>query len=146
MKASVCIVFAVVCWIAAQAEESPMILTLSKVMNELNRINKDMVKDKSTSLNSPTIYDLKDCCVAPALECFRSQVLNLKVEGKLKRSQKIIFNELRKSFMVKGVSSCKPEEIQTSQCKSCDSYNKVDSQMFVQSFQTLLQKIYATQA
>ncbi|XP_052430585.1 interleukin-21 isoform X2 [Carassius gibelio] len=127
-----------------------MILTLSKVMNELNRINHGMVKDKSTSLNSPTIYDLKDCCVAPALECFRSQVLNLKVdEGKLnqrlKLSQKIIFNELRKSFIVKGVSSCKPEEIQTSQCKSCDSYNKVDSQTFMQSFQTLLQKIYTSQ-
>lgn len=43
MKASVCFVFAVVCWIAAQAEESPKILTLSKVMNELNKINKGMV-------------------------------------------------------------------------------------------------------
>lgn len=43
MKASVCFVFAVVCWIAAQAEESPKILTLSKVMNELNKINQGMV-------------------------------------------------------------------------------------------------------
>uniref|UniRef100_A0A8C1JW24 Interleukin 21 n=1 Tax=Cyprinus carpio TaxID=7962 RepID=A0A8C1JW24_CYPCA len=56
MKASVCFVFAVVCWIAEQAE-TPKILTLSKVMNELNKINHGM--DKSTTLNSPTINHLK---------------------------------------------------------------------------------------
>uniref|UniRef100_A0A672NF47 Interleukin-21 n=1 Tax=Sinocyclocheilus grahami TaxID=75366 RepID=A0A672NF47_SINGR len=145
MKASVCLVFAVVCWMAAQAEESPKILTLSKVMNELNKVNHGMVSCKS--LNSPTINDLKDCCVASALECFRSQVLNLSVaDAKLKRSQRIISHELRKSVIVKSVSSCKTEEIQTSQCKSCDSYNKVDSRMFVKNFQTLLQKVSSKQS
>uniref|UniRef100_A0A9J7YF90 Interleukin-21 n=1 Tax=Cyprinus carpio carpio TaxID=630221 RepID=A0A9J7YF90_CYPCA len=137
----------VVCWIAAQAEESPKILTLSKVMNELNKINHGMIKDKSIRLNSPTINDLKDCCVASALECFRSQVLDLSVtDAKLKRSQKIVFNELRKSLIVNSVSTCKPEEIQTSQCKSCDSYNKVDSPIFVQNFLTLLQKVSSKQS
>ncbi|KAF4105151.1 interleukin-21 [Onychostoma macrolepis] len=147
MKASVCFVFAVVCWIAAQAEESPKILTLSKVMNELNKINQGMIKDKSTSLNSPTVNDLKDCCVASALECFRSQVNHLSVtDPKLRRSKMIVRRELQRPLIVNSVSSCKPEEIQTAQCKSCDSYNKVDSRMFMQNFQTLLQKIYASQA
>ncbi|XP_043112657.1 interleukin-21 [Puntigrus tetrazona] len=145
MKASVCFVFALVCWITAKAEESPQILMLSKVMNELEKINKGM--DKSTLLNSPTINDLKDCCVASALECFRSQVLHLSVaDAKLKRLQKIISNELRKSVIVNSVSSCKPKEIQRAQCKSCDSYKKTDSRIFVQNFQTLLQMIYASQA
>uniref|UniRef100_A0A673JPJ3 Interleukin-21 n=1 Tax=Sinocyclocheilus rhinocerous TaxID=307959 RepID=A0A673JPJ3_9TELE len=140
MKASVCLVFAVVCWIAAQAEESPKILTLSKVMNELNKINHGMVSCR-------LCFFTQDCCVASALECFRSQVLNLSVaDAKLKRSQRIISHELRKSVIVKSVSSCKPEEIQTSQCKSCDSYNKVDSRMFVQNFQTLLQKVSSKQS
>ncbi len=34
---------------------------------------------------------------------------------------------------------------QTAQCKSCDSYKKVDSRMFVQNFQTLLQKVSSKQ-
>ncbi|XP_073676094.1 interleukin-21 [Garra rufa] len=146
MKASVCFVFAVVCWFSAQAEESPVILTLNKVMNELNKINQGMT-DKNTILNSPTVNDLKDCCVASALECFRSKVIYLSVsDAKLKRSQKIISNELRKSFIVKSVSSCKPDKIQKAQCKSCDAYKKVDSRTFGENFQTLLQKIYASQA
>uniref|UniRef100_A0A671L3N9 Interleukin-21 n=1 Tax=Sinocyclocheilus anshuiensis TaxID=1608454 RepID=A0A671L3N9_9TELE len=145
MKASVCFVFAVVCWFAAQAESSPKILTLSKVMNELNKINQGM--NKSRTLNSPTINDLEDCCVKSALDCFRAKVFHLSVtDAKLKRSQKIISHELRKSVIVSVVSNCKPEEIQKAQCKSCDSYKKVDSQTFVQNFQTLMQKIYASEA
>ncbi|KAK2890783.1 hypothetical protein Q8A67_013426 [Cirrhinus molitorella] len=129
----------------AQAEESPKILTLNKVMNELNKFNQGM--DKSTTLNSPTINDLKDCCVASALECFRSKVIYLSVaDAKLKKSQKIISHELRKSVIVNSVSSCKPEEIQKAQCKSCDEYKKVDSRTFLQNFRTLLEKIYASQA
>uniref|UniRef100_A0A672S2D8 Interleukin-21 n=1 Tax=Sinocyclocheilus grahami TaxID=75366 RepID=A0A672S2D8_SINGR len=140
MKASVCFVFAVVCWFAAQAEESPKILTLSKVMNELNKINKGM--NKSRTLNSPTINDLEDCCVKSALDCFRAKVFHLSVtDAKLIRSRKIISHELCKSVILNSVSNCKPEEIQKAQCKSCDSYKKVDSQTFVQNFQTLLQKV-----
>ncbi|XP_016363108.1 interleukin-21-like [Sinocyclocheilus anshuiensis] len=147
MKASVCFVFAVVCWFAAQAESSPKILTLSKVMNELNKINQGMIKNKSRTLNSPTINDLEDCCVKSALDCFRAKVFHLSVtDAKLKRSQKIISHELRKSVILDSVSNCKPEEIQKAQCKSCDSYKKVDSQTFVQNFQTLMQKIYASEA
>uniref|UniRef100_A0A8C1F0A3 Interleukin-21 n=2 Tax=Cyprinus carpio TaxID=7962 RepID=A0A8C1F0A3_CYPCA len=144
MKASVCFVFAVVCWIAAQAEVSPMILTLSKVMNELNNISKEM--NKSTTLKSPTINDLEDCCIKSALDCFRSKVFHLSVsDRKLKQSQRIISHELHKSIIVNSVSNCKPEETQKAQCKSCDSYKVVDSQTFVQNFQTLLQKIYSSQ-
>lgn len=43
MKASVCVLFAVACWLVAQADESPMILTLGKVMNDLGKIKKAMV-------------------------------------------------------------------------------------------------------
>uniref|UniRef100_A0A8C1IDB0 Interleukin-21 n=1 Tax=Cyprinus carpio TaxID=7962 RepID=A0A8C1IDB0_CYPCA len=139
MKASVCFVFAVVCWIAAQAEVSPMILTLSKVMNELNNISKEM--NKSTTLKSPTINDLEDCCVKSALGCFRSKVFHLSVPERKLKSLNIISRELHKSIIVNSVSSCKPEEIQKAQCKSCDSYKVVDSQTFVQNFQTLLQKV-----
>ncbi|KAF4105133.1 hypothetical protein G5714_014464 [Onychostoma macrolepis] len=65
MKASVCFVFAVVCWIAAQAEESPKILTLSKVMNELNKINQGMFQGE-------TLRAMCSCCDDFTLmECFR---------------------------------------------------------------------------
>uniref|UniRef100_A0A672S233 Interleukin-21 n=1 Tax=Sinocyclocheilus grahami TaxID=75366 RepID=A0A672S233_SINGR len=139
MKASVCFVFAVVCWFAAQAEESPKILTLSKVMNELNKINKGM--NKSRTLNSPTINDLEDCCVKSALDCFRAKVFHLSVtDAKLIRSRKIISHELCKSVIV-SVSDLCNVLFQKAQCKSCDSYKKVDSQTFVQNFQTLLQKV-----
>ncbi|KTG38621.1 hypothetical protein cypCar_00029964, partial [Cyprinus carpio] len=102
-----------------------MILTLSKVMNELNNISKEM-----------------DCCIKSALDCFRSKVFHLSVsDRKLKQSQRIISHELHKSIIVNSVSNCKPEETQKAQCKSCDSYKVVDSQTFVQNFQTLLQKV-----
>ncbi|XP_050983165.1 interleukin-21 isoform X4 [Labeo rohita] len=144
MKASVCFVFAVVCWLAVQAEESQKMLMLGKVIHELDKIKQGMVK--TTTLNSPTINDLQDCCVASALECFRSQVNHLSVtDSKLKRTQKFIFNELRKKLIVNAVSTCKSEEKQKAQCKSCDAYKKVDDGIFVENFQTLLEKIYASQ-
>uniref|UniRef100_A0A8C1WT64 Interleukin-21 n=1 Tax=Cyprinus carpio TaxID=7962 RepID=A0A8C1WT64_CYPCA len=142
MKASVCFVFAVVCWIAAQAEVSPMILTLSKVMNELNNISKEM--NKSTTLKSPTINDLEDCCVKSALGCFRSKVFHLSVPERKLKSLNIISRELHKSIIV-SVSDLCNDLFQKAQCKSCDSYKVVDSQTFVQNFQTLLQKIYSSQ-
>uniref|UniRef100_A0A672S1I1 Interleukin 21 n=1 Tax=Sinocyclocheilus grahami TaxID=75366 RepID=A0A672S1I1_SINGR len=144
MKASVCFVFAVVCWFAAQAEESPKILTLSKVMNELNKINKGMniFLFAGFMLNCWFSFFTQDCCVKSALDCFRAKVFHLSVtDAKLIRSRKIISHELCKSVIVSVVSNCKPEEIQKAQCKSCDSYKKVDSQTFVQNFQTLLQKV-----
>uniref|UniRef100_A0A673GIP7 Interleukin 21 n=1 Tax=Sinocyclocheilus rhinocerous TaxID=307959 RepID=A0A673GIP7_9TELE len=93
-------------------------------------------------LNCWFCFFTQDCCVKSALDCFRAKVFYLSVtDAKLKRSQKIISHELRKSVIVSVVSNCKPEEIQKAQCKSCDSYKKVDSQTFVQNFQTLLQKV-----
>ncbi|XP_051716996.1 interleukin-21 isoform X1 [Ctenopharyngodon idella] len=149
MKASVFVLFAVACWFVSQAELSPMQLTLRKVMNELEKVNN--VMDKSTSsFNSPTTNDLKDCCIRSALECFRSQVMNLNVtqEKPIIKSLKSISNESRKKVIVEKLPSCNlvEGEKKEAQCKPCESYSKVNSQMFVQNFQTLLQKIYASQA
>lgn len=58
-------------------------------------------------VNSWLCFFTQDCCVASALECFRSQVLDLSVtDAKLKRSQKIVFNELRKSLIVSVCLLC----------------------------------------
>ncbi|XP_052471508.1 interleukin-21 [Carassius gibelio] len=143
MKASVCFAFAVVCWFAAQAEESPKYLFLKKVMNELDRIKNGLETNKSITLNSPTINDLEDCCVKSALNCFQSKVLYLPVvDSKLKTLQKIIQKELHK--IVNRVPNCKPKELEKAQCKQCDSYKEVDSQTFVKNLKTLLQKMYAS--
>ncbi|XP_050983163.1 interleukin-21 isoform X2 [Labeo rohita] len=92
-------------------------LMLGKVIHELDKIKQGMVK--TTTLNSPTINDLQDCCVASALECFRSQVNHLSVtDSKLKRTQKFIFNELRKKLIVNAVSTCKSEEKQVRKSKT----------------------------
>ncbi|XP_067239495.1 interleukin-21 isoform X2 [Chanodichthys erythropterus] len=150
MKASVCVLFAVACWFVSKAEQSPTQLTLKKVMKELEKINK--VTDKNASLlYSPTTNDLKDCCIRSALECFSSQVMSLKLTEykpthvKLLRS---IARESPKRVIVDNLPICKPVvgEEKEAQCKSCESYSQVNSQMFVQNFQTLLQKIYASQA
>ncbi|XP_056327891.1 interleukin-21 [Danio aesculapii] len=144
MKACVC--FLLVCVLAAQAEESPKILTLSKVMNELKKIQQGLTNSDMTWFNSPATNDLKDCCVASALECFRSKVVHLSVSNpNLKKAQNFVSKELRKSFIVKSVS-CTPQETQKAQCKSCDAYTMVNSRTFVDNFKTLLQKIYASQA
>ncbi|XP_048043897.1 interleukin-21 [Megalobrama amblycephala] len=148
MKASVCVLFAVACWFVSKAEQSPTQLTLKKVMKELEKINKVMDKNASL-LYSPTTNDLKDCCIRSALECFRSQVMNLKfTEDKPIKSLKSISNESRKKLIVDNLPICKTVEGEETeaQCKSCESYSQVNSQMFVQNFQTLLQKIYASQA
>ncbi|XP_067312786.1 interleukin-21 isoform X2 [Pseudorasbora parva] len=119
-----------------------MIQTLNKVMHELEKIQKGMGQS-NISIHSPTTNDLKDCCIASALECFRTNVLNLTVtDARLKKSQIMLKNELRKKTILEGLPSC--SEIQKAQCKSCDSYSKVNSQTFVNNFQTLLQKIYAS--
>ncbi|KAK9963745.1 hypothetical protein ABG768_006911 [Culter alburnus] len=150
MKASVCVLFAVACWFVSKAEQSPTQLTLKKVMKELEKINKVMDKNASL-LYSPTTNDLKDCCIRSALECFSSQVMNLKLtEYKPThiRSLKSIARESPKRVIV-SVWLCLLlivwKNIEA-QCKSCESYSQVNSQMFVQNFQTLLQKIYASQA
>ncbi|NP_001122046.1 interleukin-21 precursor [Danio rerio] len=138
MKACVC--FLLMCVLAAQAEESPKILTLSKVMNELKKIQQGLTNSNKTWFNSPATNDLKDCCVASALECFRSKVLHLSVsDEKLKKSQRSVHHELRKSFIVDSVS-CTPQETQKAQCKSCEAYTMVNSRTFVDNFKTLLQK------
>ncbi|ROL41096.1 Interleukin-21 [Anabarilius grahami] len=147
MKASVCVLFAVACWFVSQAEQTPMQLTLRKVMKELEKINK--VMDKNASLfNSPTTNDLKDCCIRSALECFRSQVMNLKVTGdKHIKSLKIISNESRKKLIVDNLPNCKTVEGEEkeAQCKSCESYSQVNSQMYMKNFLTLLQKVSSKQ-
>ncbi|XP_077104171.1 interleukin-21 isoform X1 [Siphateles boraxobius] len=142
MKASVCVLFAVACWFVSQADESPMILTLGKVMNELEKIKKGMGKS-TTLINSPTTNDLKDCCIASALESFRHSMTRVPVtNAKLVKIQQKITRELGKKIILNGLPSCKPEETKKAQCES--SYSEVDSQTFVQNFRTLLQKIYAS--
>ncbi|XP_052010735.1 uncharacterized protein LOC127663256 [Xyrauchen texanus] len=139
MKVSVCVVFAAACWLVAQAGEPQVILTLSKVMNEIKKLNKGTVNNSSNLMNSPITGEIKDCCIASALECFRSNVIYLNVkDANVKKSQKIIHNELRKTFIKNSVSSCSQKEILESQCKSCDSYPMVDGRTYVQNFQTLL--------
>ncbi|KAK7140912.1 hypothetical protein R3I93_015150 [Phoxinus phoxinus] len=144
MKASVCVLFAVACWVVSQADESPMILTLNKVMNDLEKIRKGM--GKSTSLiNSPNTSDLKDCCFASALKSFGQNMTRVPLTGaKLVNIQKKISRELSKTIILNGLPSCKAEETQKAQCES--SYSEVTSQTFVQNLLTLLQRIYARQA
>lgn len=68
-------------------------------------------------VNSWLCFFTQDCCVASALECFRSQVLDLSVtDAKLKRSQKIVFNELRKSLIVSVCLLCLWAEWTACQC------------------------------
>ncbi|XP_077104173.1 interleukin-21 isoform X2 [Siphateles boraxobius] len=119
-----------------------MILTLGKVMNELEKIKKGMGKS-TTLINSPTTNDLKDCCIASALESFRHSMTRVPVtNAKLVKIQQKITRELGKKIILNGLPSCKPEETKKAQCES--SYSEVDSQTFVQNFRTLLQKIYAS--
>ncbi|CAM4618075.1 unnamed protein product [Leuciscus chuanchicus] len=126
------------------ADESPMILTLGKVMNDLGKIKKAMGKSPIL-INSPITNELKDCCIASALESFRHNMIRVSVtDAKLKKVQGKISRELSKKIILNGLPICKPEETQKAQCES--SYREVNSQTFVQNFQTLLQKIYASQA
>ncbi|XP_039510976.1 interleukin-21 isoform X2 [Pimephales promelas] len=121
-----------------------MVLTLGKVMNDLEKINRGMGKS-TTLINSPSTNDLKDCCIEPALESFRHNVTRLPItDAKLIKIGGKISRELRKSIIMNGLHKCGKEETQKAQCES--SYSEVDSKTFVQNFRTLLQKIYASQA
>uniref|UniRef100_A0A8C1WRC2 Interleukin 21 n=1 Tax=Cyprinus carpio TaxID=7962 RepID=A0A8C1WRC2_CYPCA len=95
-------------------------------------------------LNCWFCFFTQDCCVKSALGCFRSKVFHLSVPERKLKSLNIISRELHKSIIV-SVSDLCNDLFQKAQCKSCDSYKVVDSQTFVQNFQTLLQKIYSSQ-
>ncbi|XP_051506512.1 interleukin-21-like isoform X2 [Myxocyprinus asiaticus] len=112
---------------------------LNRVRHYVDKL-KGMVNN-TNFINSPITGEIKECCIKSALECFRSKVLFLNGSN-IKKSQTIINSDLRKPAITKTVSICSQKEIQEAQCKSCDSYPKVDSRTFMQNFQTLLQKIF----
>nr|XP_055034106.1 interleukin-21 isoform X1 [Misgurnus anguillicaudatus] len=143
MKTSICILFAVTCLVVATAEDSPTVLTLNKVMFELKKIKEwSKGQDNNTPIHSPTVNDIEDCCIASALECFQSKWIEFPVNDKLKKSQITIKRNLGKTFIVKSVSSCSPEETKKAKCKTCDSYPLVHRHKFLENFHTLLQKIF----
>lgn len=131
------------CWVVATAEDSPTVLTLNKAMNELKKIKEwSKGQDNNMQIHSPTVNDIEDCCIASALKCFRSKVIDIPVNDKVKMSQIWINRNLGKTLIVKSVSSCSREETEKAQCKACDSYPLVHRHKFLENFHTLLQKIF----
>ncbi|XP_056626374.1 interleukin-21 [Triplophysa dalaica] len=138
----VCVLLAVTCLVVAAAEESATILTIRKAMKELKKLEKEYSRGTVTDImiNSPTVNDMKDCCIASALKCFASKVIYLPVNNKM--AQKVIHRDLLKTkTILNKVSSCS-NETEKAQCKPCNMYPMVEGVTYLENFQTLLQKIF----
>ncbi|XP_066522886.1 interleukin-21 [Hoplias malabaricus] len=132
-----CALLAMTCW----AETTPAArqsIMLQSTIKQLTQFSQ-RVKKTDTRFYSPT-SGIEACCTLSALECFRSQLLNISTDNKPLQSK--LYKNLGKNSISTSLDRCTEDKRTNIKCKTCDSYPMTDSQEFLKNLLNLLQKSF----
>ncbi|XP_041929505.1 interleukin-21 isoform X2 [Alosa sapidissima] len=120
----------------AQAAMPLKDLKMLELYKDVKRLNKSLQHDGSLSLNNPGT-EIKECCMASALQCYRSQLLLLKVSSTKLRYK--VCKSLSSPLISEKLEGSSEDCQKNPQCQSCDLYPNTNSKEFMSKLTSLLE-------